>query len=82
MPTTAAQPYFHQPSVAHFHGHAGTPAGSTLLCTWRLRGQNVVVLGMETTRTAIFLSASRRCAFRGQLHFRAGGNDHGLGASS
>src|SRR4030095_8428121 len=63
MPTTAAQPYFHQPSVAPIStAMRGTPGGSTPSLyddVWR---SNTVVEGIETTRTAMPSSASCCCA--------------------
>jgi hypothetical protein len=38
----------------------------------------VVVLGMETTRTAIFAFSEQGLRFQRQLHFGAGGDDDGL----
>lgn len=63
MPTTAAQPYFHQPSVtAHLDRDARQAAGSTDCLYWALWRSKALVLGMETTRTAIFCAASSACA--------------------
>jgi hypothetical protein len=78
MPTTAAQPYFHQPSVTPIStGDARQPAGSTLSCRPRVWRSNTVVLGMETTRTAIFCG-QQLLRLQRQLHFGAGGDDHRL----
>ena len=53
MPTTAAQPYFHQPSVTPIStAMRGTPGGSTARFHASLWRSNTVVDGIETTRTA------------------------------
>ncbi|MNJ69954.1 hypothetical protein D3C77_663640 [compost metagenome] len=59
IPTTAAQPYFHQKSVTPIStAMRGRPAGSTAFLYFTSCLSKVVVLGMETTRTAILRSAS------------------------
>ena len=64
MPTTADTPYFHQPSVEPIStAMRGMPAGNTADLYATLWRSKVVVLGMETTRTAIFLSANSAWAF-------------------
>jgi hypothetical protein len=58
-PTTAAQPYFHQPSVEPIStAMRGRPLGSTRFLYARSWRSKVVVEGMETTRTPIFFIAS------------------------
>ena len=63
MPTTAAQPYFHQPSVLPIStAMRGSPLGKTsdlYSLVWRSK---VVVLGIETTRTPILRLANKACA--------------------
>ena len=66
MPTTAAQPYFHQPSVTPISTATGNLLRGSRRAALGLVGRlavEAVVLGMETTRTAIFSRpASSACA--------------------
>src|SRR5256885_3960951 len=60
MPTTAAQPYFHQKSVTPIStAMRGRLAGSTWLLYLASCLSKVVVLGMETTRTATDRKSTR-----------------------
>src|SRR5664279_5466972 len=53
MPTTAAQPYFHQPSLTPIStAMRGTPGGRTSRFQASLWRSKTVVDGIETTRTA------------------------------
>ena len=68
MPTTAAQPYFHQPSVTPIStATRGMPVGNTAFLYLVSSRSNVVVLGMDTTRTATVSPFHARCYANGTL---------------